>query len=67
MNQPQTIAYVIRVRQLTPPVELWPGFEVDKYGKYSRVADDDIRKTIDAYREELATEAGLVWERQPDR
>ncbi len=68
MNLPKNTAYVIRVREVNPSDNvLWVSFELDKYGKYSNVADRDIRGMINTYREEFAREAGLEWERQPDQ
>jgi len=64
MNFPQNTVYVMRLVG-TNPLEkvLMASFEVDQFGKYSEVAQGDFQKVVNAWFEQLETDAGLKWER----
>ena len=63
MNAPQTVAYVIRVTAFSPPQDaLWKQFETEDFTKYASVADDDRRKIVRAWLQEIKTSAGFHWE-----
>jgi hypothetical protein len=69
MNQPKTIAYVIRVVEMQPSEKvLWAQFKSEPYSLYASVAVSDQREVYQAWREELRTNAGLEWVgRRPDQ
>ena len=68
MNQPKTVAYVVRVDRFDPPPSvLWKLFLADAYEKYSRVADADRQEAQTAWMDEIKASIGLKWERKADR
>jgi hypothetical protein len=68
MNAPKTIAYVIRVTELTPSDSvLQKQFEVDDFSKYAPVAEGDRQQVLRAWLKEIETSAGFTWERKPDQ
>ena len=68
MNEPKTIAYVVRVSEIEPTENtLWDGFEVDSWRTYVDVAGSDMRQMVQAWREDLEKSAGLKWLRDPVR
>jgi hypothetical protein len=65
LNGPKTVAYVIRLINLTPsPEVLQKEFEIDDFSKYAPVAMADQREIVRAWLEEIKTSAGLKWERK---
>jgi hypothetical protein len=67
-NAPQTVAYVVRLTELTPSREvLWKQFEVDDFSKYAPAAQSDRQKLMRAWLEEIKTLAGLKWNRKADQ
>jgi hypothetical protein len=67
-NQPQTVAYVIRLVSTEPDQRvLWRLFRADDFSKYSAVAREDSNQVIEAWRKQLERGAGLTWERPPDQ
>ncbi len=68
MNNPQTIAYVVRISDVTPTENaLWAQFEVDSYGTYRDAATADQSEIFRAWYEELISDAGLKWVRKADQ
>ena len=68
MNQPKTIAYVVRLTETTPNESvLWSMFKADDYSKYFSLAMADTQKMNEQWREELQKAAGLKWVRQANR
>ncbi|MBN1590964.1 MAG: hypothetical protein JW888_15735, partial [Pirellulales bacterium] len=68
MNEPQSIVYVVRLVETTPREKVLRSlFEIDDYSKYWTVGGTDIRTMIDRWSEELHKDAGLKWERPPER
>ncbi len=68
MNNPQTIAYVVRISDVTPTENaLWAQFEVDSYGTYRDAAAADQSEIFRAWYEELVSDAGLEWVRKADQ
>jgi len=66
MNNPKTIAYVVRVTEINPSEKvLWAQFEVDNYTTYLEVAGAERGRTIQAWQKELQHTAGLEWVRPP--
>ena len=69
-NAPQTVVYVVRPIQFTPPYDVrWTDFPAEDYSKYASVATEDQRRTFRAWLKELKTSAGFEWGpgRKPDR
>lgn len=64
-NRPETIVYLIRVIDVTPA--LWEAFVAEDFGRYARVAEHDQRALFAAWREAVRAEAGLKWQREPER
>jgi hypothetical protein len=68
MNAPQTVAYVIRLDQLTPSHEvLWELFKMDDFSKYASAAFGDQRQILQAWLNEVRTSAGLEWKQKPEQ
>ncbi len=68
MNLPQTVAYVVRLAELTPtPNVLWAQFESDPYVTYRDVARGEQGGIARAWRDELRSNAALQWMRKPDQ
>jgi hypothetical protein len=68
MNAPKTMAYVIRLNELSPSQEvLWKQFEVDDFSKYAPAAATDQRQVVHAWLDEIKTSAGLEWKHKPDQ
>jgi hypothetical protein len=68
MNAPQTVAYVIRLDQLTPSHDvLWKQFEVDDFSKYASAAIGEQRQILQAWLNELKTSANLQWKQKPEQ
>ncbi len=68
-NEPETIYYVIRAVDFTPPLDvLWNSFRdgADMQSIY-RVALRDQQEAMRAWTTALKTSAGLKWERDPHR
>jgi len=65
-NQPQTVAYVIRVKTFEPSDEvLWKMFLAEPYSDYSTAAMLDQQKIRRAWLEQLKRQIGFRWERKP--
>ncbi len=65
-NQPQTVAYVIRVKSFEPSDEvLWKMFLAEPYADYSTAAVFDQQKIRRAWLEQLKQQIGFRWERKP--
>ena len=68
LNAPQTVAYVIRLDQLTPSHDvLWEQFKVDDFSKYAAAAIGEERQIYQAWLNELKTSAGLQWKQKPEQ
>ena len=66
MNQPQTVAYVVKVIEFAPPPRLLMDlFETTSPERYLDVARPDLRETFLAQRKEFRAAAGLKWEPRP--
>ncbi len=62
MNAPQTMAYVIRLIEFSPPYNtIWEWFKVDDFRKYSAVAQGDQNQMYRAWLDEIKTAAGFKW------
>lgn len=62
MNEPQTIAYVVRLESLDPTDErLRNSFLADPFQLYNDVARDDIAEFQRAWLKGIETEAKLTW------
>jgi len=67
MNQPQTIACVVRLVETTPPeTVLWKMFLVDPYSRYAAIAAADQGRIYRAWHEGIARRAGLIWKHDAD-
>lgn len=65
-NQPQTVAYVIRLKAFEPSQEvLWKMFLAERYEDYSSAAIFDQHKIRSAWMEQIKRSIGFRWERQP--
>lgn len=65
-NQPQTVAYVIRVKSFEPSREvLWKMFLAEPYTDYAPVALLEQQKIQQAWLEQIKQEIGFRWERRP--
>ena len=68
MNQPKTVAYVVRVDKYAPtPAVLWELFLVDDFGKYADVAAADRQEVRSAWMDKIRASAGLKWEGEANR
>ena len=66
MNEPQTVAYVIRVIGFDPPDDaLMTWFKHDSLDLYLGVAQDDHEARLRAWQKEFREQAGLKWEPRP--
>ena len=66
LNQPQTVAYVIRAIDFAPPTRvLLTEFECSSPDTYAALAQSEMVETNQAWLKELRREAGLTW--TPDR
>ena len=66
MNQPQTVAYVVKVIEFAPPPRLLMDlFETTSPERYLDVARPDLREVFLAQRKEFRAAAGLKWEPRP--
>ena len=66
LNQPQTVAYVIRAIDFSPPTRvLLTEFECSSPDTYAALAQSEMVETNQAWLKELRREAGLTW--TPDR
>lgn len=67
-NAPQTVAYVVRLGELTPSWDvLWKQFEVDDFSKYAPASQTDRQAVMRAWLEEIKTSARLKWNRKADQ
>ncbi|MCS7303608.1 MAG: SurA N-terminal domain-containing protein [Thermoguttaceae bacterium] len=65
-NQPQTVAYVIRLKSFEPSDEvLWKMFLAEPYADYATAAMLDQQKIRRAWLEQLKRSIGFRWERAP--
>jgi len=68
MNQPETVAYVVRVTEVNPlPEVLWRIFRTAAYDEYFRVATDDMAKVREAWLSGMESAVGFQWKRAPHR
>ena len=68
MNAPKTVAYVIRLNELSPSHDvLWKEFEVDDFSKYAPAAITDQRQIVQAWLDEIKASAGLQWKHKPEQ
>ena len=68
MNQPETVAYVVRLEKLGKAEwSLWNSFESTPPGEYGSVAGGDLQAMERAWIEQIKADAGLKWELPPDR
>jgi hypothetical protein len=68
LNHPQTVAYVVRVKSLSPSLTiLHTIFMSQSYDRYAQAGVDDAWETVKVWREGIAREAQLVWKRPPDQ
>ena len=66
MNQPKTVAYVIRLVEVSPPYTVrFDEFKTQPLNKYASLAIEDRYEASKAWQKELETSAGLTWERKP--
>jgi len=62
MNQPKTVAYVVRMTEANPSeTVLRTQFESDRWGTYLTVGREEQRQLFLAWQEELRKGAGLEW------
>ena len=62
MNQPQTVAYVVRtVDSALPMFVLLAEFESSSPDSYAALAQGDMRQTYESWLKELKKQAGLTW------
>ncbi|HJT30648.1 MAG TPA: SurA N-terminal domain-containing protein [Pirellulales bacterium] len=62
MNQPQTIAYVIRVTSLQPPRELLRSrFMAAPFMLYAEAGTDHRQQIVESWRKGIDAEANLTW------
>ena len=62
LNAPQTVAYVVRLIELSPSNEvLWPQFEVDDFRTYAAIGREDQQQIVRAWMQEIKTSAGFEW------
>jgi hypothetical protein len=68
MNQPKTIAYVVRVVEFNPKDSVLEGpfFKAD-YSTYYLAAREDRNELLRSWIERLEKSAGLKWQREPIR
>jgi hypothetical protein len=66
-NNPQTIAYLIQVKEFEPGTEvLRRSFLADDYRTYARVLQNQQQQAYMQWNQTILNEAGLKWLRQPD-
>jgi len=62
MNNPQTVAYVIRLIEFSPPYEaIWEQFQVDGFRKYEAVAREDRNQIVRSWLIEIKANARFEW------
>ena len=67
-NRPETVIYVVRVVEHLPlETTLWEEFLVSPWGRYSLAAIFDEEAALAAWKQDLFAEAGLQWQREPER
>ena len=68
MNQPETVAYVVRLERLERSEEsLWTSFELTPPGEYVNLANEEVNQVVRAWIEQIKADAGLKWEIPPDQ
>ncbi len=68
MNEPQTIAYVIRVIDFEPSLDTLLGrFKHETFRSYETVSLEDQLEMMRAWRKEFRANAGLKWEPRPQK
>jgi hypothetical protein len=68
LNQPQTAAYVVRVKNFSPTLEVLHAlFMSQNFDRYAQAGIDDQMQTFKVWREGIENEAQLVWKRPPDQ
>ncbi len=67
-NRPETVVYLVRVVEYLPlETTLWEDFKVWPWGLYSQAAIFDEEAALAAWKQDLFAEAGLQWQREPER
>jgi len=67
-NRPETVIYAVRVVEHLPlETTLWEEFLVSPWGRYSLAAIFDEEAALAAWKQDLFAEAGLQWQREPER
>lgn len=67
LNQPKTVAYLIRVTSLQPPRELLRSrFLASPFSLYAEAGTDDRRQIIESWRKGVEAEANLTWVKSDD-
>ena len=67
-NHPETVVYLVRVVEYLPlETTLWEDFQVWPWGLYSQAATFDEEAALAAWKQDLFAEAGLQWQREPER
>ncbi|HEX7379709.1 MAG TPA: hypothetical protein VF278_21475 [Pirellulales bacterium] len=68
MNQPKTVAYVVRLTNLNPSSErLRTSFLADPFQLYNEVAREDFFELQRAWMKGIETEAKLTWKEKPSQ
>jgi hypothetical protein len=68
MNQPETVAYVVRLVEYSPSdSDLWADFESYPFRFYARVGVTEQQKLSDDWLKEIKTDANFKLQRQLDR
>lgn len=66
MNQPKTVAYVVRLVSLSPTSErLRTSFLADPFQLYNEVAREDIIDVQRTWMKGIEAEANLTWKEKP--
>jgi len=66
MNHPQTIAYVIRMEEISPESIARELFMIDNFARYQSLANADQDQLTRRWVEQLQADAELTWERDAD-
>jgi hypothetical protein len=65
MNQPETVAYVIRAAEVDLPTNAFEDFAKSDPKLYSAVAGDEYMRTIQDWMRNIEESVNLHWEREP--
>jgi hypothetical protein len=68
MNEPKTVVYVVQALSFKPSAkDLESEFLTADYSRYAQVAMREQRQMAGAWLDEIKTQAGFKWQREPDR